>query len=71
MNQAWRDDQKMSAVQLYPLLPRELVGRGPLKQKQYFKALVRVPRHPAGHVAADPADVDKHRQIDLASKDIY
>ena len=70
MNQARRDHQKMPTVQFHAMLPRELVGRGPFEQEQQFKAPVRVPCYPAGYVTADPADVDQHRQFDLASKDI-
>ena len=70
MNQAWRDDQKMAAVQMRPLLAREFVGRGAIEQKQEFETLVRVPGHTAGDVAAEPADVNKHRQLDLVSINI-
>ena len=70
MHQTRRHHQKMPAAQLHRALPRKFVSRGPLEQKQQLKTLMRVPRDTAGEVAADPADVDEHRQLDLVAKDV-
>src|SRR5512134_485243 len=70
VNQARRNHQKMSAVEFHRFLPGQLVGRGAVEQEQQFKTLVRVPRDAAGDVAADPADVNEHRQLDLIPMNI-
>src|ERR1035437_5008167 len=70
MNQAGRDHEKMTAAQIHRLRTRELVGRSTVEQKEQLKALMRVPRDAAGEVAADPADVDEHLQLDLVSKHV-
>ena len=70
MHQAGRHDQKMPAAQLHPVLRRKFIGRSSFQQKQQLKPLVRMPRDAAGEMAADPADVDQHRQLDLVAKDV-
>jgi hypothetical protein len=70
MNQAGRDHEKMTAAQIHRLRTRELVGRSTVEQKEQLKALMRVPRDAAGEVAADPADVDEHLQLDLVPKHV-
>src|ERR1035437_5783661 len=57
MHQARRHYQKVPAPQLDGGASGKLVGGGPSEQKEQFKALMGMPRHAAGNVAADPADM--------------
>src|ERR1035437_3957983 len=68
MHQARRHYQKVPAPQLDGGASGKLVGGGPIEQKEQFKALMGMPRHATGNVAADPADMDEHRQADLLAR---
>src|ERR1039458_405629 len=68
MHQAGRHYQEVPAMQLNRGLAGELVGGGPVEEEEEFKAFMGMPRHTVGNVAADPADMDEHRQADLLAK---
>ena len=65
MHKTRRNDQEVPAMQFNSVRAGEFVGGGPIYEEEEFKSLVRMPRHTAGNLAADPADMDEHRQPDL------
>src|ERR1035438_2681024 len=68
MHQAGRHYQEVPAMQLNRGLAGKLVGGGPVEEEEQFKAFMGMPRHTVGNVAADPADMDEHRQADLLAR---
>lgn len=65
MHKTRRNDQEVPAMQFNSVRAGEFVGGGPIYEEEEFKSLVRMPRHTAGNLAADPADMDEHRQPDF------
>ncbi len=62
--------QKVPPMELDFLVAGELVGRGPFQQEEQLETLVRMPGHPAGHVAVNSADMNQHRQLELITEHV-